>query len=51
MKLQEVLRISIINGEVLVRIHDAGINPVDWKVRQGYPKQLSRQRCDEQVQK
>lgn len=23
-------------GDVLVRVHAAGINPVDWKVRQGY---------------
>jgi NADPH:quinone reductase-like Zn-dependent oxidoreductase len=25
-------------GEVLVRVHAAGINPVDWKIRQGYLK-------------
>jgi NADPH:quinone reductase-like Zn-dependent oxidoreductase len=25
-------------GEVLVRIHAAGVNPVDWKVREGYAK-------------
>lgn len=23
-------------NEVLVRIHDAGVNPVDWKIREGY---------------
>ena len=25
-------------GELLVRIHAAGVNPVDWKVREGYMK-------------
>lgn len=27
-------------GEVLVRIHAAGINPVDWKIRAGYLKEF-----------
>jgi NADPH:quinone reductase-like Zn-dependent oxidoreductase len=27
-------------GEVLVRIHAAGINPVDWKIREGKLKEL-----------
>src|SRR6267378_6001878 len=25
-------------GEVLVRVHAAGVNPIDWKVREGYVK-------------
>src|SRR6266576_670655 len=25
-------------GEVLVRVHGAGVNPIDWKVREGYMK-------------
>ncbi|MEO6993264.1 MAG: NADP-dependent oxidoreductase, partial [Lacunisphaera sp.] len=27
-------------GEVSVRIHAAGINPVDWKVREGHLKEM-----------
>jgi NADPH:quinone reductase-like Zn-dependent oxidoreductase len=26
-------------GEVLVEVHAAGVNPVDWKIREGYLKQ------------
>jgi NADPH:quinone reductase-like Zn-dependent oxidoreductase len=51
LKLEEVPRISITNDQALVRIHDAGVNPADWKVRQGYLKQLRRKRCDKQVRK
>ena len=25
-------------GEALVRVHAAGVNPVDWKIREGYFK-------------
>jgi len=27
-------------GEVLIRIHAAGVNPVDWKIREGYLKDI-----------
>jgi len=27
-------------GEVLIRVHAAGVNPADWKVREGHLKQL-----------
>ncbi len=27
-------------GDVLVRVHAAGVNPVDWKVREGHFKQM-----------
>src|SRR5882762_4336810 len=26
-------------GEVLIRVHEAGVNPVDWRTREGYLKQ------------
>ena len=30
-------------GEVLVRVHAAGINPVDWKIREGHLKEMLHQ--------
>src|SRR5947207_15579723 len=27
-------------GEVLMRVHAAGVNPFDWKVREGYRKSM-----------
>ncbi|MNR11548.1 hypothetical protein D3C85_1278520 [compost metagenome] len=27
-------------GEVLIRVHCAGVNPADWKCRQGYLSQF-----------
>jgi len=38
--LEEVSRLSISDDQILVRVHDAGVNPIDWKIRQGFLKQL-----------
>lgn len=38
LKLEEVPRPSIRSNEALVRVHAAGVNPFDWKVREGWFK-------------
>ena len=40
LRLEEIPRLSISDDQILVRVHDAGVNPVDWKIRQGYLKQV-----------
>jgi NADPH:quinone reductase-like Zn-dependent oxidoreductase len=38
LKLEEIPRLSIADDQILIRIRDAGVNPIDWKIRQGYMK-------------
>lgn len=40
LRLEEVPRLSISDDQILVRVHDAGVNPIDWKIRQGFLKQV-----------
>ena len=40
LKLEEIPRLSITEDQLLVRIREAGVNPIDWKIRQGYMKQV-----------
>lgn len=40
LKLEEIPRLSITDDQLLVRIRDAGVNPIDWKIRQGYMKEV-----------
>jgi NADPH:quinone reductase-like Zn-dependent oxidoreductase len=40
LKLEELPRLSITDNQILLRIHDAGLNPINWKIRQGYRKQV-----------
>lgn len=37
---EEVPRPEISDDEVLIRVHDAGVNPIDWKIRAGYVKEM-----------
>jgi NADPH:quinone reductase-like Zn-dependent oxidoreductase len=37
---EDALRPKPKRGEILIRVHAAGVNPIDWKVREGYAKDL-----------
>lgn len=36
LKIEQIPRPEPGPGEVLIRVHAAGVNPVDWKIREGY---------------
>lgn len=40
LSLEDIPRLSITDDQILVRINDAGVNPIDWKIREGYLKQV-----------
>jgi len=40
LKYEEAPRPDPGQSEVLVRVHAAGVNPIDWKIREGYLKQF-----------
>lgn len=40
LKVEDVPRVSISDDQILVRVHDAGVNPIDWKIRKGNLKQV-----------
>jgi NADPH:quinone reductase-like Zn-dependent oxidoreductase len=40
LRYEDAPRPQVGQGEVLVRVHAAGVNPADWKVREGHLKQL-----------
>ena len=40
LQLEEASSLDIQPDQLLVRIRDAGVNPIDWKIRAGYLKNL-----------
>ncbi len=38
LKYEDALRPELTSGELLIRVHAVGVNPVDWKIREGYLK-------------
>jgi NADPH:quinone reductase-like Zn-dependent oxidoreductase len=40
LQMEDISRLSITGDQILVRVRDAGVNPIDWKIRQGFLKQV-----------
>jgi NADPH:quinone reductase-like Zn-dependent oxidoreductase len=40
LKVEDIPPLSAADDQILVRVYDAGVNPIDWKIRQGYMSQL-----------
>jgi NADPH:quinone reductase-like Zn-dependent oxidoreductase len=40
LRLEDAPGLSILDDQILVRVHDAGVNPIDWKIRQGFLQQV-----------
>ena len=40
LKYEDVPFPKLRHGEVLIRVYAAGVNPVDWQVREGYLKDM-----------
>lgn len=41
LSVEDVPKPEVASGKLLVRVRDAGVNPVDWKKREGYMKGVS----------
>lgn len=39
-RLEDVPPLSISDDQIYVRVHGAGVNPIDWKIREGYLQQV-----------
>jgi NADPH:quinone reductase-like Zn-dependent oxidoreductase len=42
LQLEDAPNINVADDQLLVRVRAAGVNPIDWKIRQGYMKDMMR---------